>query len=88
MAIGGQSRDRGRGYPSPMVPICLGIFSFGGIQCGIFIHCAMWGCGGIHRVYVHMSCHDGDGKWELLLWRCKCAYDYAIDHEWAYQVGY
>jgi len=32
--------------------------------------------------------HDGEGEWELLRWRCECAYDYAIDHEWAHQVGY
>jgi hypothetical protein len=33
-------------------------------------------------------CHDGEGEWELLRWRCECAYDYAIDHECAHQVGY
>jgi len=33
-------------------------------------------------------CHDGKGEWELLWWRCEYAYDYAIDQEWAHQVGY
>jgi hypothetical protein len=32
--------------------------------------------------------HDGEGEWERFQWRCECAYDYAIDHEWAQQVGY
>jgi len=31
---------------------------------------------------------DGEGEWELLRWRCECAYDYAIDHEWAQLVRY
>jgi hypothetical protein len=33
-------------------------------------------------------CYDGEGKWELLLWRCESGYNYAIDHESAHPVGY
>jgi hypothetical protein len=32
--------------------------------------------------------HDCEREWELLRWRCVYAYDYALDHDWAHQVGY
>jgi hypothetical protein len=43
-------------------------YSFPCVGANVFIEC----------MYVN---HDGEGEWELLRWRCECAYDYAIDHE-------